>query len=170
MYCGNFISINFVGRDQQTPKHQTPTSQQLGVNGHLERVAIAIAVADPQNRAVLETRDCGDLCPTPSAWGDTGKRPRALSWLWCVSAILCSLGVSSGVGSASCVCLLSASCFLGAVPVAVEASASSVLRSPQLSPQQCGAAHGPLHTTLCSSECFVGIWSRFFVAVSSGFV
>ena len=32
-----------------------------------------------------------------------------------------------------------------------------------------GAAHGPLHPVLCSSECFVGILSGSLCAVSSGF-
>ena len=73
-----------------------------------------------------------------------------------MSEILCSLGVCCGVrfvvhpvcivhgadvcdyrpardGSMLCVCLLSASCFLGAAPVAWGALASSVLWSPTLS-------------------------------------
>ena len=36
-------------------------------------------------------------CARPLPRGGPGKRPRTLSWLWWVLAILCSLGVGSGV-------------------------------------------------------------------------
>ena len=67
-----------------------------------------------------------------------------------------------------CVCLLSTSCFLGAVPVAGEALAYSVLRSPKLSPQQCGMAHGPLRPALCASEYVDGILSGKLVLCDLG--
>ena len=35
--------------------------------------------------------------PDPLRVGAPGKRPRALSWLWWVSALLCSLSVGAGV-------------------------------------------------------------------------
>ena len=45
--------------------------------------------------------------------------------------------------------------------VAGEVLASSVLQSPKSTPQQCSAAHGPLHPALCSSEIYVCLLSLF---------
>ena len=54
------------------------------------------------------------------------------------------LSIGTEIVGVNVLCLLSVSCFFGgAVPVVGDASAASVLRSPNLSPQQCGWPLGP---------------------------
>ena len=73
--------------------------------------------------------------------------------------------------------LLSASCFLGAVPVAAEALASSVLRSPNCLPNSAGRPMGPSTPlcVLCSSDVLMAFchlswcceaWFCFYVSLS----